>query len=51
MAAIAIDPRSRRSDAGILTQITDGRRNRIWQAKDVVRVLDKFAARAKRRRG
>jgi hypothetical protein len=50
VAAIAIDPRSRRSDAEILTQITDGRRNRIWQAKDVVRVLDEFAARAKRRR-
>ncbi|WP_252190864.1 hypothetical protein [Rhodococcus sp. 4CII] len=31
-------------DAGILTQITDGRRNRIWQATDVVRVLDEFAA-------
>ncbi|QSE78153.1 Fic family protein [Rhodococcus koreensis] len=47
-AQIAID---RLVDAGILTQITDGRRNRIWQAKDVVRVLDEFAARAKRRRG
>ncbi|SPZ34059.1 Fic/DOC family [Rhodococcus wratislaviensis] len=46
-AQIAID---RLVDAGILTQITDGRRNRIWQAKDVVRVLDEFAARAKRRR-
>ncbi|AWK74249.1 cell filamentation protein Fic [Rhodococcus oxybenzonivorans] len=47
-AQIAID---RLVDAGILTQITDGRRNRIWQAKDVVSVLDEFAARAKRRRG
>ena len=37
-------------DAEILTQITEGRRNRIWQAKDIVRVLDEFAARAKRRR-
>ncbi|MBS9371940.1 Fic family protein [Rhodococcus sp. B50] len=46
-AQIAID---RLVDAGILTQITEGRRNRIWQAKDVVRVLDEFAARAKRRR-
>ncbi|AHK31230.1 Adenosine monophosphate-protein transferase FICD [Rhodococcus opacus PD630] len=46
-AQIAID---RLVDAGILAQITDGRRNRIWQAKDVVRVLDEFAARAKRRR-
>lgn len=47
-AQIAID---RLVDAGVLTQISEGRRNRIWQAKDVVRVLDEFAARAKRRRG
>lgn len=46
-AQVAID---RLVDANILTQITDGRRNRIWLAKDVVRVLDEFAARAKRRR-
>ncbi|MFC0452772.1 hypothetical protein [Rhodococcus jostii] len=46
-AQIAID---RLVDAGILTQITDGRQNGIWQAKDVVRVLDEFAVRAKRRR-
>lgn len=47
-AQIAID---RLVDAGVLTQITEGRRNRLWQAKDVVRVLDEFAARATRRRG
>ncbi len=35
-------------DAGILSQITNGRRNRIWQARDVLQVLDEFAARAKR---
>jgi Fic family protein len=46
-AQVAID---RLVDAQVLTQITDGRRNRIWLAKDVVRVLDEFAARAKRRR-
>lgn len=46
-APIAID---RLVDAGILAQITDGRRNRIWQAEDVVQMLDEFAARAKRRR-
>lgn len=46
-AQVAID---RLVDADVLTQITDGRRNRIWLAKDVVRVLDEFAARAKRRR-
>lgn len=45
-AQVAID---RLVDADVLTQITDGRRNRIWQAKDVIRVLDEFAARAKRR--
>ena len=46
-AQVAID---RLVDADILTQITDGRRNRIWLAKDVVRVLDEFGARAKRHR-
>ncbi len=46
-AQVAID---RLITAGILTQITDGRRNRIWQAKDVLQALDEFAARAKRRR-
>ncbi|MEB0202985.1 Fic family protein [Cryobacterium sp. 5I3] len=46
-AQVAID---RLVDAGVLTQITDGRRNRIWLAPDVIRVLDEFAPRAKRRR-
>jgi Fic family protein len=46
-AQVAID---RLVDADILTQITNGRRNRIWLAKDVVQVLDEFGARAKRRR-
>jgi Fic family protein len=46
-AQVAID---RLVTAEILTQITDGRRNRIWLAKDVVRALDDFGARAKRRR-
>ncbi|MBP2414663.1 Fic family protein [Arthrobacter stackebrandtii] len=36
-------------DAGILVQISTGKRNRIWLAKDVVRVLDDFGARARRR--
>lgn len=36
-------------DAGVLIQISSGRRNRIWLAKDVVRALDEFGARAKRR--
>ena len=46
-AQIAIN---RLVDAGVLIQISSGRRNRIWLAKDVVRVLDEFGARAKRRR-
>lgn len=37
-------------DADVLIQISTGKRNRIWLAKDVVRVLDEFGARAKRRR-
>ena len=37
-------------DAGILTQISSGRRNRIWLAKDVMRVFDEFGTRAKRHR-
>ncbi|WP_198413819.1 hypothetical protein [Cryobacterium sp. TMT2-15-1] len=47
VAQVAID---RFVDATILTQITDGRRNRIGLAKDVVQVRDEFAARAKRHR-
>ncbi len=34
---------------GILNQISTGKRNRIWLAKDVVRVLDDIGARARRR--
>lgn len=37
-------------DADVLIQISSGRRNRIWLAKDIVRILDEFGARAKRRR-
>ncbi|PYI38481.1 cell filamentation protein Fic [Arthrobacter psychrolactophilus] len=37
-------------DADVLAQISTGKRNRLWLAKDVVRVLDEFGARAKRRR-
>ena len=37
-------------DADVLIQISTGRRNRIWLAKDVVQVLDEFGARAKRHR-
>ncbi|PRY63858.1 Fic family protein [Glaciihabitans tibetensis] len=32
----------------VLTQVTSGRRNRIWQANEVVDALDAFGARARR---
>lgn len=35
-------------DAGILSQISTGKRNRIWLAKDIVGALDEFTARARR---
>jgi predicted ArsR family transcriptional regulator len=38
-------------EAGVLTQSTTGRRNRIWQAREVLAAIDAFAARARRRRG
>lgn len=37
-------------DAGVLTEITGRRRNRMWQAAEVLDALDAFAARAGRRR-
>ncbi|RUQ98190.1 Fic family protein [Labedella endophytica] len=37
-------------DAGVLTQATAGRRNRHWQAGEVLGALDAFGARARRRR-
>ncbi|WP_243696649.1 helix-turn-helix domain-containing protein [Labedella gwakjiensis] len=37
-------------DAGILTQATAGRRNRHWQADEVLAALDGFAGRARRKR-
>ncbi|MFL4474157.1 Fic family protein [Paeniglutamicibacter sp. MACA_103] len=38
-------------DAGVLTQTNTGRRNRIWQAPEILAALDAFGARARRRRG
>lgn len=35
-------------DAGILSQLGSGRRNRIWQATDVVLALERFAERSRR---
>ncbi|MGW6174350.1 Fic family protein [Arthrobacter sp. NPDC055138] len=37
-------------DAGVLTQSTTGRRNRIWQAAEILAALNAFGVRAKRRR-
>ncbi len=38
-------------DAEVLTQSNTGRRNRIWQAPEILAALDAFGARARRRRG
>ncbi len=38
-------------DAGVLTQSSTGRRNRIWQAPEILAALDAFGARARRTRG
>lgn len=37
-------------EAGVLSQTSAGRRNRIWQASEILTALDAFAARARRRR-
>lgn len=44
-AQLAID---KLVDAGILVQSSSGRRNRVWQAPDVLSALDAFASRTKR---
>lgn len=38
-------------EADILTQTSTGRRNRIWQAPEILSALDEFGARARRHRG
>lgn len=38
-------------DAEVLTKISAGRRNRVWQATEILAALDAFGARARRRRG
>jgi hypothetical protein len=35
--------------AGILTEFTGKRKNRMWQAREILYALDAFAARAGRR--
>jgi Fic family protein len=46
-AALAIDTLA---TAGILTQSSNSRRNRTWQADEMLNVLDDFASRARRGR-
>ncbi|MDR1768316.1 MAG: Fic family protein [Propionibacteriaceae bacterium] len=36
--------------AGVLKQVTAGRRNRLWQADDALKAIDAFAVRSQRRR-
>jgi Fic family protein len=36
-------------DAGVLSEFTGHRRNRMWQAREVLDALDSFAARSGRR--
>ncbi|MGM7697395.1 Fic family protein [Microbacterium sp. A84] len=38
-------------DTEVLAQISTGRRNRIWQAPEILAALDAFGVRARRRRG
>jgi Fic family protein len=44
-AQVAID---RLVSAGVLVQLSGGRRNRIWQAPEVLAALDEFGARSRR---
>ena len=36
-------------DVGVLVEFTDGKRNQLWRAPEVLDALDRFAARAGRR--
>jgi hypothetical protein len=38
------------ADAGVLTEFTGFKRNRMWQTREVLAALDDFVARAGRRR-
>jgi len=37
------------AETGVLTELTGFKRNRMWQASEVLSALDEFAARASRR--
>lgn len=47
--ANALRPINALVDAGVLTEFTGFRRNRMWQSSEVIAALDDFAARAGRR--
>jgi Fic family protein len=47
--ANALRPINVLADAGVLTEFTGFRRNRMWQSHEVIAALDEFAARAGRR--
>jgi len=47
--ANALRPINALVDAGVLTEFTGFRRNRMWQSREVIAALDEFAGRAGRR--
>jgi len=47
--ANALRPINALVDAGVLTEFTGFKRNRMWQSREVIAALDEFAARAGRR--
>ncbi|MEO7981472.1 MAG: hypothetical protein ABI807_11365 [Sporichthyaceae bacterium] len=47
--ANALRPINVLADAGVLTEFTGFRRNRMWQSREIIAALDEFAARAGRR--
>ena len=48
-AANAARPSNALVDAGVLTEFTGFKRNRMWQSREVIAALDRFAERAGRR--
>jgi D-serine deaminase-like pyridoxal phosphate-dependent protein len=47
--ARALRPINAFVEAGVLTEFTGFRRNRMWQSREVIAALEEFAARAGRR--
>ena len=48
-SANALRPINTLVEAGVLTELTGFRRNRMWQSREVIAALDEFAVRAGRR--